>query len=444
MDYDRRALLAALGASALAGCSRSRDDSETPTPDDVTEGERPAWERAADARIDAHRRADLAVAVERDGAPVPDARVDLTLRSHDFDFSTAYNVGRHFAVPEDHPYRRYVGALFNEVVFENAYKWRQWTQPGTHERADDVVAFLRERGLTVAGAPVVWQNRDAAVVPAAVWEAVDAGDDARVRELVREHIETLLGHYVADHGVTQWVFLNEPIGHHALTDALSDAPSATSPVLREWFAHAGDVAPNATLSVNEYDVLSLDRPRHREAYATLVAFLLDGGAPLDEVGFQAHTLGADEAISPTEQWRRLERFAGLGDVDLAVSEFDTPGFDSEERAGAYLYRFLKVLYSHPAATGFRLWGYWDDQHWRDDAPLFYSDWTPKPGYDAYVSLVFDEWHTDEAGRTDDAGVYRTRADLGAYDIAVRVGDERRRVTRALTDPTGETRWTIPL
>ncbi|WP_435066765.1 endo-1,4-beta-xylanase [Haloplanus sp. C73] len=442
----RRSVLAAL-AGALAGCSTGDDSTSTPTAAEnrsFTDGERPAWERAADRRIDAHRRSDLSVSVRHAGAPVEGATVDLTLRRHAFDFSTAYNVRRHFEVSEGHPYRTYVSDLFNEAVFENAHKWRRWVQPGVHERADEIVEFLRDRDVTVAGAPVIWQHPEVDVLPDEVWAALEADDDERLRELVREHVRTILGHYVDDHDVTQWVFLNEPLEQHVITDALSDADPWRSPPLREWFALAGDVAPSATLAINEYDILALDRARHRDRYATLIRYLLADDAPLDEIAFQGHTMAESERLTPAEQWRRLERFAALGDVDLVVSEFDTPGFDSEATAGAYLYQFLKILYSHPAAAGFRLWGFWDGQHWEDDAPLFRRDWTPKPGYYAYIDLVFDQWHTDETGTTDDDGAYRTRADLGTYDVTVEVDGLRQQATRSLRDPSGETEWTIRL
>ncbi|WP_188979629.1 endo-1,4-beta-xylanase [Halocalculus aciditolerans] len=434
-------------AAALAGCStRERADSTTERP--TTVGEPPdgsrSWEDAADARIDEHRRSDVAVVVRRDGERLSGASVDVTLDRHAFDFSTAYNVAKHFDVGAGSPYRESVADLFNEAVFENAYKWRRWTQAGAHERADRIIAFLRDHDVSVAGAPVVWQTDSANVLPEEVWAALDAGDDARLRSLVTDHVETILGHYVEDHDVTEWVFLNEPVGHHLLTDALSDAPAWRSPVLREWFHTAGEAAPGATLAVNEYDILTLDRPRHRDRYATLIQYLLADDAPLDEVAFQAHAMGESERVTPAEQWRRLERFAGLGDVDLVVSEFDTPGFDSDEVAGRYLYRFLKLCYSHPAMAGFRLWGFWDGQHWRDDAPLFYEDWTPKPGYDAYVDLVFDEWFTEESGTTDGAGAYRTRADLGTYAVSVAADGQRVETTRTVTNPDGETTWTIDL
>ncbi|GGN10552.1 endo-1,4-beta-xylanase [Halarchaeum nitratireducens] len=457
---DRRHFLAA-ALAPLAGCANV-DDAETSTSrtdttavDDsafepVPEGDweradaPPEWERAADRRIDRHRRGDVTVAVSRDGDPVPDADVRLRLRRHAYDFSTAYNVARHWSSDPDGPYRRWVSRLFNEAVFENAYKWRQWTAPDGHQRTHGVITFLRANDVAVAGAPVVWQNHEKDVLPDEVWSAYENGDIDRLRELIDDHVRTLVGHNAGDHGVEDWVLLNEQLGFHDFTDALADAPPTRSPPLRHWFDIARDAAPDATLAVNDYDILTLDRPEHRDRYADLVTYLLGGAAPPDEVAFQSHVTTPDGSIGPAEQYARLDRFAGLGDIDLVVSEFDTPGIADETAAGDYLYRTLKTVYSHPASAGFRLWGYWDDQHWRGDAPLFRADWSKKPGYHAYVDLVFDQWFTDVRGTTDATGEFSTTADLGRYDLRVAADPETVSDVRAMTDPDGETRLRVEL
>ena len=449
----RRAFLASTLA-ALAGCNmRPADGGETstparttvsssalPEPDDPPGADGAAWERAAEERIDRHRRTDLVVeAVDAAGDPLADVPVSVTLRSHAVRFGTAYNVARFRGLDADHPYRRYVGDLFNEAVLENAYKWRRWVAPDGHERTHPPIEFLRRSGVTVSGAPVVWQRPEAEVMPESVWEAMEADDPERLRRLVTDHVERIVGHYAGDHDVTHWVLLNEQLGANAITDYLTDAAPERAPPLREWFATAREAAPEATLSVNDYDTLTGDRPAFRDRYADLVSFLAGGEAPPDEVGFQGHHTAADERIAPAELYDRLERFADLGDHALAVTEFDTPGIADEAAAGAYLYRYLKTAYSHPRVTGFRLWGFWDEQHWAGNAPLFRADWTPKPAYDAYASLLFDQWHTDASGRTDAEGCFRIRADLGRYGVRVEGPAGPRTVERAVTDPDGPVR-----
>lgn len=453
----RRLLTATAGlAASLSGCagfaldapdaadSSSGDREPTAEPRPVPESEwervspRPEWERAADARIDEHRRSDVTVEVVRDGEPVADAEVRLRLLEHAFDFSTAYNVARHADTDPDDPYRTWVGRLFNEAVFENAHKWRQWSEDGGHARTHGAIEFLREQGVVVSGAPVVWQHDEHDVLPASVYGALDAGNLDRLRALLDEHITQLVGHNAAAHGVDDWVLLNEQLEEHTVSDALADGPPTRSPPLREWFEIAREAAPNTTLSVNDYDILSLDRPAHRDDYAELVSYLLGGAAPPDEVGFQSHFTAPGERISPTEQYARMDRFASLGDVSLAVSEFDTVDFDSDEQAGEYLYRFLKTAYSHPATAGFRLWGYWDSQHWANEAPLFREDWSKKPGFHAYTDLVFDQWYTDTTATTDADGRAGATATLGTYRLTASVDGERTTMRADVTDPTGQT------
>lgn len=442
----RRSVLAAVVAGALAGCATSDNDQthvattpeapssvpDTPGNDWERPGSRPAWERAADRRIDEHRRTELTVAADAG------VEVEVAMIAPAYQFSTAYNVARHRALPDGHPYREWVGRLFTDAVFENAYKWRRWLQPGTHEEMHDVMTFLRERGVRVSGAPVVWQRRTEDVVPERMWDAVDAGRPDRVAALVDDHVRDLVGHWVGDHGVTEWVLVNEPLDANALARTIAPGDERTSPTpLREWFRVANDAAPNGRYGVNEYDILAKDRPAYRDDYAALVKYLANGDAPPDEVAFQGHTLGMEETVSSPELVARLDRFAGLGDHDLVVSEFDTPGFSSEQVAGDYLYWFLKTVYSHPDTVSFRLWGYWDGQHWRDDAPLFRADFSKKPGYHAYANLVFDQWWTHETGALTD-GAFSTTADLGRYRLTVRGDDWERHVVANVTDPTGVT------
>ncbi|GGL37592.1 hypothetical protein GCM10009037_21470 [Halarchaeum grantii] len=65
-------------------------------------------------------------------------------------------------------------------------------------------------------------------------------------------------------------------------------------------------------------------------------------------------------------------------------------------------------------------------------------------------ITDDQQETTDAPTPTPDGVMESerpaweRADLRRYGVAVRVGDERHRVTRALTDATGGTRRTISL
>jgi len=68
-----------------------------------------------------------------------------------------------------------------------------------------------------------------------------------------------------------------------------------------------------------------------------------------------------------------------------------------------------------------MWGFWDGQHWRKNAPIFRKDWTLKPSGEAYRDLVFKQWWTDQTSPADATGTVKTRGFLGNYEITATIG-----------------------
>ena len=90
--------------------------------------------------------------------------------------------------------------------------------------------------------------------------------------------------------------------------------------------------------------------------------------------------------------------------------------------GEYLRDFLTIAFSHPAVKSFLFWGYWERNHWLEDAPMIRDDWSLKPSGEAFNDLVFREWWTTEQGQTDARGEVAFRGFLGDHEIAVTFGD----------------------
>lgn len=147
---------------------------------------------------------------------------------------------------------------------------------------------------------------------------------------------------------------------------------------------------------------------------------------------QAHHF-EDLCQTPKDVLAVCDTLSEVGEVELAVTEYDTPGVE-EARAAEYLHRFLKTFFSHPATERFLMWGFWEGAHWADDAPLLRTDWEKKPAYEVYTDLVFNEWWTDESGTTDDEGRYVVRAFLGEHDVEVRTDEGVVTETVSVTDP----------
>ncbi|MFP4172486.1 MAG: endo-1,4-beta-xylanase [Candidatus Hydrogenedentota bacterium] len=409
----RRRLLCGLGmlcvAAGIASAAQNVDGVEA------------AWDR-----IWEHRLSPLQIrVVDGAGNPIVGAEVRAAMTRHDFRFGTAVNASFFAELDDGHPYRKRLRELFNNAVLENAHKWKYWERDS--EAADVTVEWLQAHGFTIRGHTMLWQTfRYGVPMPGDVERALRANDEAdrrHVRDRVTEHIEAIGTAYRGV--IDKWEVVNEVTTEHEVTAVLNpDTRPQEAPELLEWFEAARNAAPDAALYVNDFDILPGEDEEHRAAYERLIEFLLANGAPLGGIGFQSHFHQSDLRRTPEEYWETLERFARFG-LPLTITEFDMFGYgwgderESREYRQANAFReFLITAFSHPAVTGFTMWGFWDGRHWADEAPLFREDWTPKPALDVYETLVFDSWWTDEAGETGNGGSFEIRGFHGDYEVTI--------------------------
>ena len=468
----RRPLLGSLGALGVAGALGPGvgAGATTAQESDDTDGD---WEAAADERIREHRTADLEVrVVDGDGAELDGAEVDVEMREHEYDFGAMIHAefltrgtewggpmeapdGTAFDEDDQREYRETVEDLFNLVVLENMHKWNQWE--GNREIADEAVEWAVERDMDVRGHVALWGNVGAWAIPADVveamgieWEAGGATDPDHdpeyVVERANEHIEELISHYGDD--VKEWEIKNEVLHETAMIEAVDgeDVDPATAEILGDWYEHAEDVADEygVDIAVNDYNTLAGPHEETREDYERQIDYLVnDRGIDLDGIGFQCH-FAVDETLEPDEILAGLDRYAGYG-AGFRATEFDVFQGDWEdpEAQGEYLHTFLKTFFSHPETEAFLVWGHWDGVHWapdfdgsEPDGVLFDRGWNPKPAYDYYTDLVFDEWWTEESGETD-GGTYETTGFKGEYEITAR-RDGIEATTAATLSDGGET------
>ena len=382
--------------------------------------------------------------VDTSGEPISDAEVNLEMQDHEFRFGSAVTADELVEGAADGSYRSHLLDLFNTVVFENAHKWKHWETGDTSDVADRAVRWLRENGLDVRGHAALWQNSEVGAVPDDVVTKVESDDPDRgdyLADRTTDHVWDIITHYAGE--LAEWDVLNEHLDYHDITEAIDpDEPPQESPVLIEWFETAEAAAPEADRYYNDFDIITGGEERRAEL-ETLLSYLRDASA-IDGLGMQAHFDGREKAIGPDEFREVLDRYASFG-IDLKVTEYDTYGSGwTEEDEADHLSVVLKTLFGHPAATGFLMWGFWDGNHWRDNAPLFREDWSEKPAYDVYTDLVFDEWWTDETGVTDANGYYGTRAFHGEYELTVSHGDRSTSVATAVTDSDSEDVKTVQL
>lgn len=284
-------------------------------------------------------------------------------------------------------YRKVLAREFGAVTAESAMKWGQleprrgqydWTS------SDRLVEFAGANGQSVYGHTLVWHTD----LPD--WLPQD-GSPEELRELLREHITTVVSRYRGK--VWAWDVVNEVIADDgSMRDTVwlrKLGPDYVADAFR-W-AHAAD--PQAVLFINDYGAEG--RGAKADALYRLVGKLRAAGAPVQGVGFQAH-LRADRM--PPGMAQNLGRFAKAG-LKLAVTELDVrvrlpvTKKKLEQQAGVYR-QVLKMCLDQPACVSFTVWGFTDAFSWIPGyhrgygvACLYDPDFVAKPAYTALRTLL---------------------------------------------------------
>jgi hypothetical protein len=103
-------------------------------------------------------------------------------------------------------------------------------------------------------------------------------------------------------------------------------------------------------------------------------------------------------------------------LPIWVTEFDISQPDENIRADELEY-FYRIAFSHPSVEGILMWGFWEDQHWREDCYIVNSDWTLNEAGLRYEELL-DEWTTNDSTVTDSNGNADLRGFYGTYEVTI--------------------------
>lgn len=394
------------------------------------------WRAEAAARIESHRKADLAVSVvDRTGAPVPGATVEVEMQQHAFQFGSAVQAFRLRNNAAQHAlYKAKVAELFNVATLENNLKWPPWegewggnfTQGGAVAALD----WLNAQGIDGRGHVMVWPGETN--LPADIKQMLSDGDlspseQQTVRNRIAAHIASL-GAATAGK-VTAWDVVNETRTNNDLMRELSEGDQA----MVDWFGLADTAAPDADLYMNDFGILNSwgqAAVNNRNQYYDTIEQLKNAGAKIDGVGFQGHFSGDD--ITPPEQILEIfDRFDELG-LEMQITEFDMNTTDEALQA-QYMADVMTAAFSHEGLNAFILWGFWENAHWRPEAALYRSDWSIKPNGEAYLDLLFDQWWTDEEATADDQGEASVRGFKGEYQVTATAGAESDTVNVTLSE-----------
>jgi len=306
-------------------------------------------------------------------------------------------------------YARILKKEFNSVVVEHHLKWAplctETSNPAPGEKAadrlgrydfhhaDSIVDWALKNDMKVKGHVLLWH-----VTSPKLLEDLEPAD---VREQVRRHIFTVMGHYRGR--IHLWDVVNEALAPDGTLAENFLLKKLGPSYIEEAFRWAHEADPEATLLYNDNKVEGIGRKK-AEGFYQLLADLKAKDVPVHGCGMQAHFNAAGTGVNrpPTprmvkEQIHRLGKLGlkvNISEMDVRVSQLPA---ELKHVAQRQIYNdIIAAALSEPAFDGVWLWGFTDRHTWvthfyYDDEPLIFDeDYEPKEAYyglrDALQSL----------------------------------------------------------
>jgi len=310
--------------------------------------------------------------------------------AHGLGIGSAADRGLGLSGVEGETFRALLAGEFDVLTPENAMKHERLRPSRTaydFAGADSVVVFAEAHAMRVRGHTLAWHRQLAPWLVSGTWTRDEA------LTLLKEHIETVVGRYAGR--VAAWDVVNE---------ALADDGSLRSGfwldhIGREYvdsaFRWARAVDAGAVLFYNDYG-LEWAGLKNDSAYA-LLSGLLQSGAPVDGIGFQAH-FEVGKVPSSDVLRASFDRFASLG-VAVHVTELDVrvplpaSSEDLDQQAQDYA-RVVEACLGAAACHMVVMWGFTDAESWIPatfpgfgEAHIFDAAYRPKPAYWALHRLL---------------------------------------------------------
>ncbi|MCK4747496.1 MAG: endo-1,4-beta-xylanase, partial [Bacteroidales bacterium] len=362
-----------------------------------------SWRIPAEERINQIRKGLIDIIVYDDlGQLLQDAAITVEMVKHQFGFGTAIAAS---ALNSDAVYRNKVMEMFNEVVFENDLKWPQFNPYVSNDHITRALDTLQVHQIGVRGHNVIWPSFR--FCPPYLESLSD--DPSALRNAVDQHIDDVTG-FTKDR-LIDWDVMNEPYSEHDLQNILGDE------VMADWFKRVRRNDRGVKLYINDYSILSAGGKNkdHQDYYYDVIEYIDNLGGEIEGIGMQGHF--SNELTSIDKVYEILERFAVLG-KEIKITEHDIDLTQRNVQAD-YTRDFMTIVFSHPSAKSFLIWGFWAGRHWKPESAFFDLDWNIRPHGEVWNDLIYNQWWTPAINAvSDDQGMASFEGCLGTYKYTV--------------------------
>ena len=368
------------------------------------------WRGAAEDRINRIRKGTMKVYVQHvDGRKIAGARVRAKMIHHKFIFASY--IGHKFLNKNDPSYEK-VQSTFKEL-FNGATTpiyWKGWSAGGK-EYYTEAMQHLKMNQIPFKASPIICPQES--TIPDEVLAVKN--DQTKFRKAVLDHVKDV-AQAVHSNGAAAVDVIHQPgssgfVKQHAGAD-----------IYTEIFKVAKQHCPNTKLILDENQLITSSSEGKRERLHQKIELLKQQNTGLRGIGIQGHVKSdaSNMLMNPQDVLGVLDAFASRHKIPVEFTQFDVKTDDEQVRAD-YTRDMLTVAFSHPWASSFTVWGWWQGEHWLKGGAMLKEDFSPKPNYHAWKERIFGDWWTDISVETSEEGEALIEGFKGYYEITVDVG-----------------------
>ena len=402
--------------------------------------------------IEHYRKGDARLTLTDEcGKPIPNAKMALRQKSHEFRFGANLFMLDELETPEkNEKYKKYFADVFNMATLPFYWdtlepergrpRYRKDSEKVYRRPAPDLcIEFCKQNGIEPREHALAYEAFFPKWLKGAETSVVKAELERRYAEIAARYADKIPTIEVT----------NEMEWERGKTDFYDD------PEYVKWcFDLAEKYFPNNQLVINDTTRLSwMDRGRATDKYYAYIEANLLKGARIDAIGMQYHLFNRAESeyentrltLDPRKLYRHMDLYSNFG-KPLQITEVTVPAYswnpEDEEMQAQIIEKLYSVWFSHPNVEQIVYWnlvdGYahlWDPDPEKIKASqgdmtlvenyyyggLLRFDLSPKPAYETIRELTCKRWRTNASLVTDGDGKASFRGFYGDYDIEISVG-----------------------
>ena len=430
---------------------------------DLFDAQEDFWKQRVSDGIERYRKGNGRITVtDKNGVPVPNAKIKLTQARHEFRFGANLFMLDELETDEkNEKYKKYFSELFNMATLP--FYWDalepqrgkpryEKDSPKVYRRPspDLCIEFCEKHGIEPREHALAYDQFFPAWLKGASVSEVKAELQRRFAEISERYADKIPTIEVT----------NEMEWTRGVTSFYDE------PDFVEWcFKQAERYFPDNRLCINEHQGLAWkDRCRATDKYYAYIEANMLKGARIDAIGMQFHLFNKREEeyartrqmLDPESLYKHMDLYSNFG-KPLQITEVTVPAYswesDDEKIQADIIERLYSIWFSHPNVEQIVYWnlvdGYahlWDPDPEKIKASqgnmtlgenyyhggLLRFDMTPKPAYYTVKRLLEETWHTEAELVTNENGIADFRGFYGDYSAVVSYGEKVLRTNISLS------------